>query len=194
EVTDKEVDDVISQFTKHYAKEGEEAPELTDEFVKTLGDFQDVTDLKTKIKDNLFKEKEMQATSKRRSNIIGSITKEAKVDVPASLIERELDQMIHEFTYELSRMGQTLENYTTHAKKTEEDIRNEWREKAANRVAQELVLQKIAEAEKLEPNKEEVEKEVNHMLEHYPNTPKERVVSFVEDMQLKQQVFKLLEE
>lgn len=193
EVTEKEVEEVINNILKRYQKEGEEPKELTLEIVKQFGDFADIETFKTQIKENLKKEKETKAIQERRKNILEAITKEIKVDLPLTFIEQELDQMTHEFSYELSRMGQTFENYKEIAKKTEEEIRNEWREKAKGRVINEIVLQKIAVAEKITPDKEEVEKEVSHMVEHYPETPKERIVAFVEDSMTKQEVFKFLE-
>lgn len=194
QVTDKEVDDVVANLLKRFSKEGEELTELSPDMLKQFGDFKDMEALKSHIRENIKKEKEVTKTHTRRKNILDAIAKEIKTELPLTFIEQELDQMTHEFSYELGRMGQTFESYKEVTKKTEEEIRTEWREKAKERVLTEIILQKIAEAEKITPSKEEVEKEVAHMMEHYPETPKERIVSFVEDSMTKQEVFKLLEQ
>ncbi len=193
EVTEKEIEDVLAEIKHYHQKEGEAEVEVTDELVQKLGDFKDLADFKTKITENLKKEKEAKVTQTVRKTILDAITKETQIEVPNTFIERELDQMTHEFSYELSRMGQTFENYKTISKKTEEEIREEWKEKAKARVIDELVLQKIADTENIKPDEQKVKEEVTHMVEHYPDTPKERIQAFVEDMQTKQEVFKFLE-
>lgn len=192
EVTEKDIENVLEEI-KRYHKKGDEDVEINDSFVKTLGDFKDVSDFKTKISENLKKEKEMQANQKRRGSILKAISEKTDIEIPKTFIERELDQMMNEFSHELSRMGQTLESYKTHAKKTDEEIKEEWKEKARTRVIQEIILQKIGDEEKIKPEPEILEKETKQMIEHYPDSPKERIVEFVEDMLTKQEVLKFLE-
>lgn len=195
-VDDKEVLDVINEIKKYRSKDAPETKdekELTDEFIKTLGDFKDVADFKQKIKENLSKEKEFKLKEKKRIETIEAIRGKSEIDVPDVLVQSELDRMIHEFSYELSRMGGTFEKYLSEIKKTEEELKNEWKEKALNRVKNELILFEIAKLEKIEPNKSEVEKETEHMKEHYPDTPSERIAAYVEDMLTKEEVFKFFE-
>lgn len=194
EVTDKEVEDVVSEIANHHPKKDElKDGALTDEFVQKLGGFKDLVDFKTKIKENIAKEKEFKAKEKKRIEIIENIRKGSTIDVPEILIENELDKMIHEFSAQLSRTGATLEKYLSEIKKTEEDVRNDWKEKAKERVEAELILFEISKLEKISADPKEVEKEADAMAEHYKNVPKDRILAFVEDALTKEAVFKFLE-
>ena len=166
---------------------------IDDEFVKTLGDFKDLADFKVKVKENLTKEKEYKAIEARRIEILEALRKDSTIEVPETLLENELDRMMNEFTHHLSRMGVTLEQYKKDAGKTEEDIRSEWNDKAKERVQNELALLEIARIEKVSPKKEDIDREVATMEAHYPGTPKERIVAFIEEVLTKEEVFKFLE-
>ena len=201
EVEEKEVEDVIKEIQAHQknlpaGQVGDDKNpeiEITDEFVKTMGDFKDVADFKAKIKENLGKEKEFKLKEKKRMEILEGIAEKASMDIPEILIENELQRMIQEFTHELSRMNMTFENYLVQIKKTEDDVKKDWTERASKRVVNELLLLEIAKAEKIEAKKEEIEKESKHLEEHYPDSPKERIYAFVEEMIIKEDTFKFLE-
>jgi len=193
-VDEKEVESVVEEIKKHRATtEKAEVTELTDDFVKTLGAFKDVTDFRDKIKENIQREKEYKAKEKKRIEMIEGIRKESKVDMPEILVENELDRMVHEFSGQLSQTGHTFEKYLTEIKKTEADLRSEWKDKARERAENELMIFEIAKHEKIEPKKEDVEKEVATLSEHYKDTPRERLVAFIEDVLVKEEVFKFLE-
>lgn len=202
EVTEKDYEQVLEELKSHkfHSEHGHDHDNhdhsevvIDDEFVKGLGDFKDLADFKTKVMDNLKKEKEYKAREKNRIEILESIRMESAIEVPLVLIESELDRMTNEFTHHLGRMGVTLEQYKKDAKKTDEEIRAEWKDKAKERVQSELILLDIAKREKLEANKDDLDREVKIMEEQYPGTPKERIEAFVEEVLIKEEVFKFLE-
>ncbi len=190
--SDEEVEKVIEDLKKG-RKEMNEPEVIDDEFVKKLGSFGNVEEFKKKLKENIGEEKKYKAREKNRIETIEAIRKDANIDVPAMLIENELDRMMNEFTHRLSQMGRSLEEYKKDIKKTEEEIKEEWKEKAKERAQNELILLEIARLEKIEPKKEDVAHEVHHMEEQYPGTPKERIEGFVEEVLTKEEVFKFLE-
>lgn len=194
EVTDQDVENVFEDLKKHRREvEKVEDPKIDDEFAKKLGNFKDVDDLKAKVRDNLKHEKAYKAREAKRIEILEAIRKDAKIDVPELLIDNELDRMMNEFTHKLGQMGATLEQYKKDANKTEDAMREEWKDKARERAQNELILLEIARIEKLVPKKEGIERETKQMLEHYPGTPEERVTGFVEEVLTKEEVFKFLE-
>lgn len=211
EVTDKDVEAVMEELrahrkqiehdAKHHAGDGhdhsthekEEVLPIDDDFVKTLGDFKDVLDFKIKIKANLKSEKEYKAREKKRIETIETIRKDSTIEVPEVLIESELDRMTNEFSHQLSRMGRDFEEYKKDTNKTDETIREEWKDKAKERVQTELILLEIARIEKIAPKKEDVERESQKMEDQYPGTPKERIVAFIDEVLTKEEVFKFLE-
>ncbi len=202
EVTEDEYNKVLEELKAHkfHSEHGHDHDNhdhgdvvIDDAFVKTLGDFKDMADFKVKVMDNLKKEKEYKAKEKARIETLDAIRKDSKVEVPNILIESELDRMTNEFTHHLSRMGVTLEQYKKDAKKTDEEIRAEWKDKAKERVQNELILLDIAKTEKIDAKKEDIERESDAMEAQYPGTPKERIVAFVEEVLIKEEVFKFLE-
>lgn len=202
EVTEDDFNKVIEELKAHkfHEENGHDHENhdhsdvvIDDAFVQKLGHFKDMADFKEKVKDNLKKEKEYKAREKTRIEILESIRKDSKIEVPNALIESELDRMTNEFTHHLSRMGVTLEQYKKDAKKTDEEIRNEWEDKAKERVQSELILLEIARIEKIEAKKEDIERESQAMEEQYPGTPKERIEAFMEEVLIKEEVFKFLE-
>jgi FKBP-type peptidyl-prolyl cis-trans isomerase (trigger factor) len=203
EVTEDDFNKVIEELKAHkfHEENGHDHENhdhsdvvIDDAFVQKLGHFKDMADFKEKVKDNLKKEKEYKAKEKTRIEILESIRKDSTIEVPNALIESELDRMTNEFTHHLSRMGVTLEQYKKDAKKTDEEIRNEWKDKAKERVQSELILLEIARIEKIEAKKEDIERESKLMEEQYPATPKERIEAFIEEVLIKEEVFKFLEE
>ncbi|MFA6050167.1 MAG: trigger factor [Candidatus Paceibacterota bacterium] len=194
EVTDKDVEAVFDELKAHRKKaENIEDPVIDDEFAAKLGDFKSADELKAKVRENLKHEKEYKARESKRIEILEAIRKDADIDVPELLIENELERMTNEFSHKLGQMGATLEQYKKDTGKTEESLREEWKEKAKERSKNELILLEIARAEKLVPKKEDIEHEAKHMIEHYPGTPEDRVYGFVEEVLTKEEVFKFLE-
>lgn len=173
--------------------ENEPLPELTDEFVKTLGDFENISDFKEKIKKNMALEKEHGLREKNRVAILEKVLEETKGEIPELFVESELDKMMMRMKSDISNMGISFEEYLKHLKKSEEEVRNEWQGDAEKRAKMELILHKISEQENIVPNKEEVEKQVASLLEMYKGADKERTKAYVEMTLANEEVFKLLE-
>ncbi len=171
----------------------ETAPELTDALAAEIGPFKDAADLRAKTRENLELERAEKAKDQRRISIGESLVAAAKIDTPNILIESELNRMWREFEYDLSRMGTRMEDYLAHVKKTEADIRKEWRDAAYKKVCLQIILNRIALEEKIEPDAKEMEEQTAAIKEHYPDAPDERVRIHVETMLTNEAVFKFLE-
>ena len=207
EVTEKQIEETIEQIRKMYAQqnhshaagekhvEGEELklPDINDEFVKKLGDFKDVTDFKAKLKINIAKEKEIHAENIKRTRLIEKLAEETKMEMPKMVVESELSKMEGQFKADIAQMGLQPEEYLKHIKKTWEDLRKEWYPDAEKRAKTQLVLQKISLEEKIEPNKEQVEKEIKNLMEQYKEADPERVKAYVEMILINEAVIKFLE-
>jgi len=208
-VEDKEVDDVILNIRKQRAGKAEtigedgtpveteikeeNLPVIDEEFLKSLGDFKTVDDLKKLLKDNMTKEKEQQAKEKRRMEIIKEINEETKAELPDVLIESELGRMVAQFKHDVAQMGIKFEDYLKHLKKTEDDMKKEWEKDAESRAKTQLIINKIADTEKLSPEKEQLEKEVEHILEHYQDADPERTRAYVDMVMTNEKVLEFLE-
>jgi FKBP-type peptidyl-prolyl cis-trans isomerase (trigger factor) len=142
-------------------------PELSDELVKTLGDFDDLKDFNQKVLDGVRKEKEWRAKEKVRVQMMEKIITETKTELPEIIIESELDKMIAGFKGDIERMGLKTDEYLKNNNKTIEGLRAEWRSEAEKRGKSQLVLNKIAVNEKIYPKASDVEKEAKHLMEHH---------------------------
>jgi trigger factor len=172
----------------------EELPELTDELVKTLGQFDNVEDFKTKLKQNLVLEKQQKAREKNRLDIIEAIIKETKVDVPEVLIESELLKMLGQFKDSISSMGMSFDEYLTKISKTEDDLRAEWKDEAKKRATIELILNEISVKEKLVAGEEEIKQQTEQLLTYYKDADPVRIRVYVETMLINEKVWRFLEE
>lgn len=198
EIGEKEVEEAISQILKsvahnHNKKENAPLPELNDELVKKLGDFKDVADFKIKLKDIIIKEKETKAREKKRLEIVDRIISDSKMSLPKILIENELNKIEAQFKDDIERMGMKAEDYLKHLKKSFEDMRKDWRPDAEKRAKLQIVLNRIAVSEKIEADKEQVEKETSHLLEHHKDANPARAKEYMEMVMTNQKVFEFLE-
>lgn len=205
-VTDEDVEKTIAEVRKMRAKKesadepsqeepkDEELPALDDAFVKTLGSFNDVEDFKNKIRENMRLEKEHQVKEKRRLAIIEALIDKSKIDVPETLANAEVDKMLHRLKADVENIGFAFDAYLKQMQKTEEDIRKEWLPEAEKRAKLQLIVQKIAETEKIVPEQADVEKELAHLLEHYKDADPMRARMYIESTLTTEKVFRFLEE
>ena len=171
----------------------EEKPELTDELVKTLGDFKDLKDFHQKVEAGVKKEKEIRAKEKVRLQIMEGIINETKIDLPDVVVKSELDKMIVGFKGDIERMGLKVDKYLKNINKSVDDLRVEWRGEAEKRAKSQLILNKIAIEEKIYPKKNNVEKEAEHLMSHYKNTDPNRIKIYVETILTNEAVMHWLE-
>jgi trigger factor len=218
EVTDKDIEDVIEELRKgrahahehDHAHDGHDheghdhahdhkhedakLPELNDEFAQSFGpDFKTVDDLKKKVGENLKLEKEQKAREKRRAEVMEAILKEVEVELPQVMVEGELDNMLAQMKTDITRFGGTWEDYLTHSKKTEDDIKKDWRKDAEKRAISQILLHKIAEAEKLTATEEEVEVELVRLLATVQDANEERAKAYLYQALTNEKVLKFLE-
>lgn len=204
-VTDEEVEKTINELKKLRAKsdaqrdgkefdEKAELPELTDEWVKGLGAFENLADFKVKLKENIQAEKERGARDKTRVSIMEELVKETTMDLPKILVDQELARMEEEFSADLARMGMDVNKYLEQIKKTREDMYAEWKNDAVSRAKTQIIAAKIAEVEHLEPSKEDMDREIEILTKRYPNANKERVEGFVRMILENEKVFAFLED
>lgn len=215
EVTDKDIEDVVEELRKGRATQNEHVhdenckhedeagkevkeeiklPELNDEFAQSFGEnFKTLADLKTKVGENLKLEKEQKLREKRRIAIMEKIIAETKTEIPEVIVESELNVMIAQMKQDINRFGGTWESYLEHTKKTEDDIKNEWRKDAVKRAMSQIILHKIAEAEKLHPTPEDVEVQLVHLMAQVQDVDEERAKSYLYQTLTNENVLKFLE-
>ena len=181
--------------TEDVGKEPEESelPVFDDAFVKALGGFKDVNDFKEKVRENMKREKEMKEREKRQLKMLEEIVEKTKVDVPEILVDNEIEKIWAQFQDDVTRMGIQVPQYLSHIKKTEAELRKDWRPDAMKKAKLSLVVDKISKEENLIPTKENVDHEVKHLMEHYKDAVPERARAYVEMALTNQMVMEFLE-
>lgn len=175
-------------------------PEINDEFVKTLGRFSSVEELKQSIRQGLRQEKEQKEHERVRRLILDRINEKSEMTVPSRMIEEQLDSMIDNFDQSLHSRGLELGLYLAQIKKTQENLRKEWREKAERQIRQGLIMRAIGKLEGITVSDEEVEEAVSVFLgrsvafeEEQKKMNAEQIRSRTNESLLNEKVFEYLE-
>src|SRR6478735_7849959 len=160
----------VFKVTLHEIK-GKELPELDDEFAKDVDDEVETLDaLKEKIKSRLEHDKKHQEEHYLQNTVVEKATANAEVDIPAVLIDNEVDRMLQEFEQRLQMQGMNLELYFQFSGQNEEALRGQMKDEAEQRVRGNLTLEAIVKAENIEVTDEEVNAELQKMADTYNMT------------------------
>jgi trigger factor len=171
-------------------------PELDDDIVKTLGQpgqFTNVADFKSKIREHLEIEKKRDIEAKHRSNISDAIIKDTAFEIPQIIIESELKQMLAQMESDLERAHLKLDDYLQHIKKTKESLLTEWAPAAENRARLQIILNEIAKTEDIKPDQAQLDAQVNQLLAQYKNAHKQQVMVYVTTVMTNEAVLQMLE-
>ena len=150
-------------------------PEITDEFVKSIGDFASVGDLKKNIKEGLRAEKDMRAQEERRAKIAQELVKDIVVELPTRLVEMEIEKMTTELEGSLARLNLNRETYLNHIGTAWADLKKDWQTKAEQRVKITLALRAVAKKEGLQVSEEETEEKLTQILRGAPVAPGQNI-------------------
>ena len=178
-----------------------ELPELTDDFAKSLGNFENVEGLKENIKNGIKMEKEQAESQRLRYDILKEIRDAFEIDIPDALVEREQKNMIHNLEHDVEdRLHISFKEYLDKIKKTEKEISDSLFEDAKKRVKEFLILREIGLKEKIEAKDEEIKEETEKIIKHYKdshqaeNLDMEKLKDYTKEVIVSEKTFKLLED
>ena len=144
-------------------------PDLDDEFAKKLGEFKSLDELKAKIKEDLEQEENQRIKAAQDQAMIEQILKTNSFDVPDSMVELQIDEMIRNTERRLTMHGMSLERAGADLEK----LRDDYREQAVNAVKASLVLEAVAKKESIEASNQDVEDAFQRISERTGRTPNE---------------------
>lgn len=145
-------------------------PELNEEFAKENG-FESVEDLKAKKYEEVAKRGEENAKNENRGKMLRKITEASTVEVPQSLVIREVEGKLAELEQQLMMQGMDLNGYLKMTGMTMDTIYNQLAPMSENKVKMDLILDKIATVEKLEVADEEITEKTAEVAKMYGMTP-----------------------
>ncbi|MFV0518078.1 MAG: trigger factor [Aminipila sp.] len=150
----------------HEVKE-EEKPELNDEFAKDVSEFDTLEELKKNTREKLENIAEVSSVTEMKNSALEKVFEANDIEVPAVMVEDEIDNMLQEFEYQLKYQGLDLQQYFQYMGKEANDVREELREEAAKKTKTRMLISAIADVEKIEASEEEVNKELELMAIQY---------------------------
>ena len=141
-------------------------PELDDEFAKGVGDGYDSLDaLREQVESQLRADRQKLQDSTYREAVLDAFVESASIELPPLLVEHEMEHMEADREQALDRMNIRMDDYLRYVDKSEEDLQDETRESAIDRIKRTLVLSTLAEADGLEVSDAEIDEQIEAMPE-----------------------------
>ncbi len=151
-------------------------PDLDDELAKDISEFETLEELKTDIRQKLEKSSVENAEREFEENVIDKLVENMQVEIPACMIEQQLDRIASDFEYRLRAQGVTFNAYLEMNEMTNDSFRDIFRERAEHQVKVSLALEAVALAENVSVTDEELESEYSKMAE--------QIKSSIEDIKM----------
>jgi trigger factor len=143
-------------------------PELNDDFAKELGEFTSVDQVRKQIRDNMEAERKHTAEREGKDKLVAELVKRNDFEVPESLIDRQIDLRLERGLRALAAQGMKMEDMK---KMDLPRLRAGQRDQAVQDVKSSLLLERIAEMEKIEAGEDEVNHELEALAQQTKQTP-----------------------
>ena len=155
-----------------------ELPKYDDEFVKDVSEFDTIADYEKSLEEEIKTRKEAAANRAFENAVLDTLVDNVVADIPAVMIEKEIDNQISEFEYNLRAQGLELEMYLQYLGMDVAALRENYKEGAEKQVKLRLALEKIVALENIEIADEDVETELKSYADAY-GMPIEKIKSLV---------------
>jgi trigger factor len=143
-------------------------PELNDDFAKELGEFTTLDQLRKQIRENMIAEKRHAAEHEAKEKLTAELVRRNDFEVPESLVERQIDLRLERGLRALAAQGMKMEDMK---KMDLPRLRVGQREQALQDVKSSLLLDRVAELEKIEVDEEELNREIASLAKQSKQTP-----------------------
>ena len=156
----------------------EELPELDDEFVKDVSEFDTLAEYKADVKAKMEKRNDDRAESELGNTLALALAEKLEGEIPEVMYEAEVENMVRDYDSRLRQNGLDLNTYFKFTGLTLETLREQMRPQAEQQVKVRLALEKIASLENLTVTDEELEAEYTNISNAY-NVPLEEVKKMI---------------
>ena len=144
-----------------------ELPELNDEFVQDVSEFDTMAEYREDVKKKLVERKENAAKGTKEDEAIQKIIDKSKMEIPEAMIDMQAENMIEEFAQRIASQGMSFEQYLQFSGMTIDKLKEQVRPEAVQRIQSSLVLEQIAKEENIVATDEDVDAEVEKMASMY---------------------------
>ena len=143
-------------------------PELDDQFATQLGEFKTLDEVRQRIREGMESERKHAAEHEAKDKLVAELVKRTEFEVPEALVDRQIDVRLERGLRALAAQGMKAEDIK---KMDLNRLRVGQREQALQEVKASLVLDKIAEEEKIEVSDEEIDREIDALATQSKQTP-----------------------
>jgi trigger factor len=140
-----------------------ELPELNDEFIKELGDYESLDKFREELKAEMIRNSDQNRENLIRNAVIDKLVEASEFEIPSQMVEGRIDQRLKDFAGRLLSQGISPERADLDWAAYRENMRTD----AERDVRATLLLEQIAAREEIEVSKEEVDKEIETLAETY---------------------------
>ncbi len=144
-----------------------QVPAADDEFASEVSEFDTLDEYKKDLKKTLKEEKEKAATTTNERNVIAKVVENASVEIPAPMLEAQLDNMLYDYQTRLAQQGIPMDQYLKITGQTVEQIKDQMKESAEKNLKTSLVIEAIMEKENITVADERVDEEFKKIAEQY---------------------------
>lgn len=144
-----------------------EVPELDDELVQDISEFENVEEYKADLRKKLEEQKETEFKKEKENLVMEKVADNATVDLPDLMVSTQTDNMLDEHFRNISRYGLDPQKYMELTGMTMDKMRETMKEEAIKRSKLRLVLEEICKVENIQAGDDEVEEHLKTMAESY---------------------------
>ncbi len=138
-----------------------EMPELDEDFVKEVSETaNNVDEYKAEIRGNLEKQAENRAETAFENEVLEKVCENATVDIPEAMIEDQIDNMLRDMEMRMAYQGMKLDDYFKYTGQTREQVREMYKQPAADRTKSQLVLAAVMNVEQIKADDAEIDAEI----------------------------------
>ncbi len=145
----------------------EELPALDDDFAKDASEFDTFAEYKADITAKIEKRHEAEAEARLAETLTKALTDEVEAEIPNALVEKEQENLLREYDYQLRSQGLSLDMIIKYTGMSLDDIRARYADMALINVKKQLALEEIVKSESIEATEEEVEKKYEEMASQF---------------------------
>ncbi len=164
-----------------------ELPEIDDEFVKDISEFDTLDQYKEDLKQKIIKNKEQKAQDDTENEMIEKLIKLVKADIPEALIKLKIKELMRDFEYRLQAQGIKFDDYLKYTGNDVSKIEETFRPQAESHVKLALALDKIAKIENIVPTENDISEEYNKIAKHY-NMDLDKVKNIIHEPDIKKDI------
>lgn len=156
-----------------------ELPEIDDEFANEVSEFETLIELKEDISKKIEEANKNKADREYEEAIIKAVVENAKIEIPAVMVEKEIDAMVKNLEERLKYQGLNLEQYFQFTGTDEVKMREYMKENAEVKVKTDLVLEAIEKAENIEVSEEEIKEKAKEVAKMYSAQEDEKLIDLL---------------